>query len=364
LIFNEKDNLPPRATSNSTKQKNLILAILIFCLVTIFSQAGRAAPPDYPNGTLTCTTSFVSVEMPSINFDICDFTFTVEVTISHEYATSHEPEYATFKSANANLSTGKLAYIAEEKAKLFTIGATEATALENYRSAWRQKVDELRQLDSLRQSGSKVSQSQYETALQQHATAQTQYGQYTEGLKQARQTAIQSLLTLNAAVTTSLAPDANHKTVNGIMLNMLANKGEFASTDLTTLTAIADQCPLEGGDAVYEARAVVAYLTGQEFDDYQLCDSGERQQRAKRQNTTEAAKDIAIYPNPTTGDVFFTVPGEILVRVFNELGQIKLEKAVTDGRISLAQLQPGVYRLQLFREGQMLTTQSVVLLNH
>jgi hypothetical protein len=130
------------------------------------------------------------------------------------------------------------------------------------------------------------------------------------------------------------------------------------------LTAIADQCPLEGGDAVYEARAVVAYLTGQEFDDYQLCDSGERQQRAKRQNTTEAAKDIAIYPNPTTGDVFFTVPGEILVRVFNELGQIKLEKAVTDGRISLAQLQPGVYRLQLFREGQMLTTQSVVLLNH
>jgi len=49
--------------------------------------------------------------------------------------------------------------------------------------------------------------------------------------------------------------------------------------------------------------------------------------------------------------------------VFNNIGQLQMEKTVTDSRLNLSQLPPGVYRLQLFREGRMLTTQSVILLN-
>jgi hypothetical protein len=74
-------------------------------------------------------------------------------------------------------------------------------------------------------------------------------------------------------------------------------------------------------------------------------------------------EQMKIYPNPTTGEVFLSVSGEVLVRVFNNIGQLQMEKAVSDNRLDLSQLQPGVYRLQLFREGEMLTTQNVILLN-
>lgn len=70
---------------------------------------------------------------------------------------------------------------------------------------------------------------------------------------------------------------------------------------------------------------------------------------------------VRIYPNPTTGEVFLPVPGEVLVRVFDNVGQLQMEKTVSDNRLNLAQLQPGIYRLQLFHDGRMLTTQHVVL---
>jgi hypothetical protein len=120
------------------------------------------------------------------------------------------------------------------------------------------------------------------------------------------------------------------------------------------LTAIADQCPLEGGDAVYEARAVVAYLTGQEFDDYQLCDSGERNQRIKPSVKVESLDNIIVYPNPTTGQVFWTtLQGEpVTVRVFNSLGQLQIEKSTTDNRMDLSALSQGMYHLQILSPAQ------------
>jgi hypothetical protein len=267
---------------------------------------------------------------------------------------NYAPEYAAFKSANANLSTGKLAYIAEEKSKLFELTSTEYTTAENYRTTLRQQIADINALDIQRQSGGTVNEGQYNTLVQQSAVTRTQFEQYLESLETARQQKVQNLLTLNSAVSTSLVPDANHKTVNGIMLNMLANEGEFASTDLTTLTAIADQCPLEGGDAVYEARAVVAYLTGQEFDDYQLCDSGERNQRIKPSVKVESLDNIIVYPNPTTGQVFWTtLQGEpVTVRVFNSLGQLQIEKSTTDNRMDLSALSQGMYHLQILSPAQ------------
>lgn len=275
---------------------------------------------------------------------------------------SYAQVYADFKDDNENLSTGKLAYIAEERSKLFELGSTEATTAESRRSAWRQKMDELRELDSLRQSGTAVNQTQYNNAAQQVATTQTQYEQYLDTLRTIRLQQVATLLSLNAAVSTSLAIEANHKTLNNIVLKILLSD-TLASSDLPTLADIAEQCPLEGGDAVYEARAMVAYFTGEDFDDYELCASSERQQRVQKKNTTRAERSIEIYPNPTTGEVFLAADGEVLVRIFDNIGQLQLEKIVSDHRLDLSQLQPGIYRLQLFREGQMLTTQSVVLLN-
>lgn len=171
------------------------------------------------------------------------------------------------------------------------------------------------------------------------------------------------LRALNTAVTTSLLPDANHKTVNGILFNLLLSD-TLATGDLSTLTSIAQQCPLEGGDAVYEARAFVSYYTGADYDDFELCAPAQPRRPKTVDHTSGLVENLAIYPNPTTGDVFISTSGEVLARVFNHTGQLQMEKVLTDNRLNLSQLQPGVYRLQLFRKGRMLTTQSVILLNH
>lgn len=275
---------------------------------------------------------------------------------------TYASEFEDFVDTHENLSTGKLAYIAEEKAKLFSLSTVEDSLLEDYRLEWRTKMTELKGLDSLRQKGTSVNPTQYDDAVDESAEAQGDYETYWDDLVEARQTQIQSLLTLNAAVSVSLTPAVNHKTVNAIVLNFLLSD-TLATGNLATLESIAEQCPLEGGDAVYEARAIVSYYTGSDYDDYTLCASPQPRQQQISRKPSELAKGLSLYPNPTTGEVFLPVSDEVLVRVFNNIGQLQIEKTVSDSRLNLSQLQPGVYRFQLFREGQMLTTQNVVLLN-
>lgn len=278
---------------------------------------------------------------------------------------NYSSTYSAFKTSNANLSVGKLAYISEEKTKIFAASTTEDSILESRRLAWRQSMEALRQLDSLRQAGTTVSQSQYDSRVQQSATAQAQYDQYMAGLKPARQQKIQDLLTLNAAVTTSLTPDANHKTVNGIVLNLLYSD-TLASGNLATLEAIAGQCPLEGGDAVYEARSIVSHFTGRSYDDLAICESGEREQR---QDAAQELSDgpIVLYPNPTTGQVYWSGLNNqaVVLRVFNVLGQLQSEQTVNDNQADLGQLPEGLYALQLFAaDNTLLASQKVQIVKH
>ncbi|MBV6438996.1 MAG: hypothetical protein EPGJADBJ_00626 [Saprospiraceae bacterium] len=279
---------------------------------------------------------------------------------------SYSSAYSTFKSANQNLSVGKLAHIAEEKAKLFALTAPEDSTLESHRSAWRQSMEALRQLDSLRQAGVPVNQTQYDARVQQSATAQTQYEQYAAGLKQARQQNIQTLLTLNAAVTTSLTPDASQKTVNGILLNYLLSD-TLASGNLATLVSIAEQCPLEGGDAVYEARAIVSHFTGQGFNDLEQCEDNERQQRPEDSAKLSEAGSVVLYPNPTTGQLFWSGTGDqpVAIRVFNGLGQLAAEMTSANGSADLEQLPEGLYTLQIFApDNTVLATEKIQIVKN
>ncbi len=282
--------------------------------------------------------------------------------LRHPAIESYATEFEDFKETHDSLSTGRLAYIAEEKAEIFSLSGAQDTTLENFRLAWHDEMEDLRHLDSLRHAGdTTISHGQYDTVVQFGVAALSQYALYLDTLAMARSTKIQNLIALNAAVSTTLAPDDNHKTVNNIVLNFLLTD-TLASGDLTTLEGIAEQCPLEGGDAVYEARAFVSYFTGTDYNDFDLC--APPQPRQKQVNgKSSGLKDITLYPNPTTGEVFLSVSGEVLARVFNNIGQMQMEKTVADNRLNLSLLPPGVYRLQLFREGRMLTTQSVILIN-
>jgi len=286
--------------------------------------------------------------------------------LRHPAIESYSSAYTNFKTANVNLSTGKLAYIAEEKAGIFALTASEDSTLESRRNTWRQSMETLRQIDSLLQAGITVSQSQYDARVQQCSTAQSQYEQYAQSLNQTRQQRIQTLLTLNAAVSTGLAPDANHKTVNGIVLNLLLCD-TLASGNLATLESIAEQCPLEGGDAVYEARAVVSYFTGQSFNDLEKCADTERQLHPDGINKLPESTTVALYPNPTSGHVFWTGTGgqTVKVRVLNALGQLAAELTSATSSVNFEQLPEGLYQVQLLASNNtVLATHKLQIINH
>ena len=286
--------------------------------------------------------------------------------LRHPSIESYATEFADFKAAHDSLSTGRLAYIAEERSKIFALSAIEDSLLEVYRLAWHDGMADLLTLDSLRQSGdSSTLVSQYDSAVSLTTAAREQYVLYLDTLGMARRAKIQALLAQNAAISTAITPADNHKAVNAIVFGLLLNDS-LQTGDLATLESIAETCPLEGGDAVYEARAIVAHITGASFDDADLCTVSLERTHAEKQEADTAGK-IVLYPNPTTGQVYWTGTGEqpIRVRVFNTLGQQLAEVISTTGYTNMGHLQPGIYHVQLLSlENVVLATRKLQVMQH
>lgn len=271
-------------------------------------------------------------------------------------------KYATFKSSRSTRPVGKLGYIAQERAKLYNLTSGQRTTLSGYRDTLLKKVKDIRQLDSLRQAGSAINETNYATLVSQRNTAAGQLESFYYSLDTARINKINVLLTLNAAVVDTILPATNQKDYNDILLRLLKTD-TLATGDLAALEGIAKQCPEEGGDAVYEARAIFGHFTGEAFDDYELC-SEAQERRAQPDEKKALASADRIYPNPTTGLVQWNENAGAVssVEVYNHLGQLQMKQLPVANSANLSGLPEGAYWIRLFREGQAPLTHSVFLI--
>ena len=78
-------------------------------------------------------------------------------------------------------------------------------------------------------------------------------------------------------------------------------------------------------------------------------------------NELQGGGDLKIYPNPTTGIIYFSDPAVTLVRVFDNIGRLQLQQEVAEDRLDLSHLQPSIYRLQVFRGSQIPEMRSVAI---
>jgi hypothetical protein len=139
------------------------------------------------------------------------------------------------------------------------------------------------------------------------------------------------------------------------------------SNTMASLIAIAEQCPLEGGDAVYEARAIVSHFTGQGFNDREQCADNQRQQQPEYPKINPEINSVTVYPNPTTGQLYWSGTGEqsVTIRVFNSLGQLVAETTSNTGYANLERLPDGLYQLQLSTpDNKVLATQKLQIIRH
>jgi len=155
----------------------------------------------------------------------------------------------------------------------------------------------------------------------------------------------------------SLSPsqlwESNEKTVRGIYLATVGTDTVLTlnGTQTGQLEAIAVQCPLEGGTAVYWARMLLEMLAGSRaiYHDADSCEAAsERYQEMER---LVKPSSVRVYPNPTSG--MFRVEydlGDKPVAVFmlyNSLGQQVLQQRLPDAYgtmlVNMAHSPTGTY---------------------
>jgi hypothetical protein len=99
------------------------------------------------------------------------------------------------------------------------------------------------------------------------------HGQALELAATGRALTAESVKATNAAIATGTLIEANHKAVNEVYLGTVAKDIDvFTPEQAAVLLAVADQCPLTGGNAVFRARALYSLIDdAQEYDDAMLC---------------------------------------------------------------------------------------------
>ena len=173
----------------------------------------------------------------------------------------------------------------------------------------------------------------------------------------------------NERVVANALPEINEKTVNAIALQTVARgKAKFDDTQIATLRRIASQCPAEGGDAVFQARSMYAYVSEEQFDDARLCPQTREENFALTQRVASVSDMFKILPNPVHNILTVSCPikKEINYKgeVFNSLGVSVLTYNLINGsnEINLQDLPEGVYLVSIFENGRKVHSQKVIKL--
>jgi hypothetical protein len=178
--------------------------------------------------------------------------------------------------------------------------------------------------------------------------------------------------TINNSINPSNLPEQNQKTMNTLILNQAINTSYVhTSSDIATATAIAEQCPLQGGNAVYQARNLLMIINNDVIEFVDNCDAGARTMLTN-ENTTAAFDDqsFKLYPNPNDGNMVLSYSlAEKLEGTFNLYditGRLINKYTLTEGennslKITESNLTSGVYFYSIVINEEIKTYNKIVI---
>ncbi|MFN0204548.1 MAG: T9SS type A sorting domain-containing protein [Bacteroidia bacterium] len=126
---------------------------------------------------------------------------------------------------------------------------------------------------------------------------------------------------------------------------------QFTSKQENFRNNIANQCPLAGGRAVYQARSMSALLYENViYDDDALCEVVNMQWRVAQPKVINAAK-LSVYPNPTNGNLNFLFSEKLVtdtaLSIYDALGKriqvISLSSETSRYILDTSPLPQGIY---------------------
>ncbi|MDQ3111203.1 MAG: T9SS type A sorting domain-containing protein [Bacteroidota bacterium] len=164
------------------------------------------------------------------------------------------------------------------------------------------------------------------------------------------QTLSASAEAVTRGMTPQLQPELNHRDVN-LFYIQLQNGTPMDSMQYSQLEAIALQCPLQGGLAVYRARTLVELLDDNIRYWEDSCIIYSQARNSQPQTAYEPSPEVRLFPNPNDGtmELTYSLPdaekGQFIV--FDNTGQIvaiiPLKNGIQTQRIFLTDLAAGMY---------------------
>ncbi len=175
----------------------------------------------------------------------------------------------------------------------------------------------------------------------------------------ARTAAAAQLASDNAAIPASYIFELNEQTVNDIFLNTIASGiYSFDSLQQATLEAIAFQCPLTGGTAVFRARGLLSQVGDYDFgDDVVNCqETGNRSANGSSEQI-EYEGGLRIYPNPASAEITVVLPNGVngdysRIQLVDVSGRLVREVRTSQHvsiRLDVSELPRGIYLCKVHR---------------
>ena len=178
------------------------------------------------------------------------------------------------------------------------------------------------------------------------------------------------LIAQNNAIAVTDIWEQNEKAVNHIFLNTIAKGIPLNTTQVALLKAIAVQCPLTGGSAVFRARSLLVSAGDYDFGDDEVnCQSiGQRNSIDESELLSNENGLIKLYPNPTTGMVQVELSAPSIggyIALLDSYGKVVMEQRFPETfRISFqtGQLPAGVYICKIHFDDRGTHTTRVVVI--
>jgi hypothetical protein len=178
-----------------------------------------------------------------------------------------------------------------------------------------------------------------------------------ETVWQARDEAIDDLVTTNLTITYTEEMEQNERTVNDIFLATIANRQyTFSQQQTSQLASIIHQCPYVGGPAVFKARSMYYLIDpDMQYHDESVC-LNYGIYRQDTQKGTMGSSGAYIFPNPasSTAHLIYSLPeneeGELVILSIH--GQV-MKKVLLNGKsnqisFSLDSFNGGMYLFKIY----------------
>ncbi len=297
------------------------------------------------------------------------------------YLLGLDQDVDNFYAANATTNIGLLHGVESGIEALWDISAGDSSQIATYYGQLDSLSSEIALVDSLYEAAATqqeidLLEAQRNGLVTEVALAADNLHQLFDGQATARTAAADLVLADNAAIVPANTLESNRVTVNRVFLETLA-KGitVFTQSQKDDLSTVANQCPLTGGSAVHEARALYSMIEEAAYDDDALCNNSnnlvQQDDQATATENKAGSKNFGLFPNPANETVVLErlseYQGPELVVRISSLSGVTVQKALWKSpadklEVSLRGIPNGIYYCTIFEDGKRVGSQKLVVI--